>query len=205
VIAAALVSAVAPAASLKVSVADTSGRPLADAVVYAQPAAGTVPAAAGVQHAVIDQVNKTFVPLVSVIRTGTEVRFPNSDNIRHSIYSFSSAKVFTSKLYSGKEAAPVIFDKSGMVLLGCNIHDQMVAWVVVVDTPYFGKAKTDGVVELKDLPPGSYQVRAWYPGPAFEPRTDTIQVTGDGSELRVVLDASSSPLPALEGAGGATH
>ena len=186
------------AASLKVTVEDLHGRPLAEAVVYAIPATGSVPVLSGVPHAIIDQVHKTFVPLVSIIRTGTEVRFPNSDNIRHSIYSFSPPKVFTEKLYSGQEAAPVIFDKPGLVVLGCNIHDQMVAWVVVVDTPYFGKTGPDGVAALKDLPPGDYQLRTWYPAPAFEPRVDEVHVAAEGSVLEVSWDASTSPLPALQ-------
>jgi plastocyanin len=200
--AAALLAALAcvstPAANLEVVVTDIHGRPLSEAVVYATPAAGPATAPGGVPRAVIDQINKSFMPLVSVIRTGTEVRFPNSDNIRHSIYSFSPAKVFTAKLYSGKEAAPVIFDKPGLVVLGCNIHDQMVAWVVVVDTPYFGKTGSDGVAELKELPPGDYQLRTWYPASTFVPHVDPVHVTAEGAEQRVSLDAANSPLPALQ-------
>jgi plastocyanin len=186
------------AGDLRVSVADTKGRALAETVVYASPVAGSAPPVTGVSRAVIDQISKTFVPLVSVIRTGTEVRFPNSDNIRHSIFSFSPAKVFTSKLYSGKQAAPEIFDKPGMIVLGCNIHDQMVAWVVVVDTPYFGKTGSDGTVLLKDLPPGDYLLRTWYPATTFEPRIDPVRLTVDGGEVRVAVETAGSPLPALQ-------
>jgi plastocyanin len=192
------------AANLKVAVVDLHGRPLAEAVVYAIPADDSAAAApVGLPRVVIDQIHRTFVPLVTVIRTGTEVRFPNSDNILHSIYSFSPAKVFTAKLYSGKATSPVIFDKPGMVVLGCNIHDQMVAWVVVVDTPYFGKTGADGAVELKELPVGNYQLRTWYPAPAFEPRVDPIHVAADGAELRISLDSAGSPLPTLLGTGTA--
>ena len=201
---AALACVATPAANLMVTVTDLHGRPLSEAVVYATPAAAPAAAPTRVPRAMIDQVNKTFVPLVNVIRTGTEVRFPNSDNIRHSIYSFSPAKVFTAKLYSGKEAAPVIFDKPGLVVLGCNIHDQMVAWVVVVDTPYLGKTGADGVAELKELPPGDYQLRTWYPAPTFEPRVDPVHVAAEGAEQRVSLDAVSSPLPALQDPGKAS-
>jgi plastocyanin len=185
------------AANLKIAVTDLQGRPLPETVVYAMPSAGAAPPEA-VPHAVIDQVHKTFVPLVSIIRTGTEVRFPNSDNIRHSLYSFSPAKVFTAKLYSGKEAAPVIFDKPGLVVLGCNIHDQMVAWIVVVDTPYFGKTGADGAAELKDLAPGEYQLRTWYPASNFEPRVDALHVTAGGTEIKIAMDTAESPLPALQ-------
>jgi plastocyanin len=198
---AALAWTAAAAANLKVAVADLQGRPLAEAVVYAIPAAGSAAAPDGVPRAVIDQVHKTFVPLVSVIRAGTEVRFPNSDNIRHSIYSFSPAKVFSAKLYSGKEAAPVVFDKAGLVVLGCNIHDQMVAWIVVVDTPYFGKTGADGMAELKELAPGDYQLRSWYPARAFEPRLDTLHVAAAGAQIKVSLDAAASPLPTVPDPG----
>ena len=98
------------AADLTVVVSDLNGQHLQDAVVYAdrlgEPARSALPQ----PKATIDQVNRQFVPLVTVLRTGTEVRLPNSDNIRHSIYSFSAAKTFTIKLYSGREAAPITYD-----------------------------------------------------------------------------------------------
>ncbi len=82
------------------------------------------------------------MPRVTVVRTGTAVTFPNSDHIRHQVYSFSHAKIFTLKLYAGSPQHAVVFDQPGLVVLGCNIHDRMVAFVGVVDSPYF--AKTDG-------------------------------------------------------------
>ena len=103
--------------------------------MFAEPVGATTAPSHELRHAKIDQVNKEFVPLVSVVQTNTEITFPNSDNIRHSVYSFSPAKVFSLKLYAGKSAAPVIFDKAGLVVLGCNIHDLMVSWLLVVDTP----------------------------------------------------------------------
>jgi plastocyanin len=198
-----LALSVSQAATLQVAVADPSGRPLADAVVYATRVNDSPASPVRPQQATIDQVNKTFVPLVSVIRTGTEVRFPNSDNIRHAIYSFSPPKVFTEKLYSGREAAPVIFDKAGLVVLGCNIHDQMVAWVVVVDTPYFGKTSANGLAELRELPVGDYELRTWYPAPTFEPRVQAIHVgdTVPSARVSIVLATAGLPLPALENSG----
>jgi plastocyanin len=108
----------------------------------------------------IDQSDKKFVPHVSVVRTGTAITFPNSDRIRHQVYSFSPAKTFTLKLYAGSPKTPVVFDHSGLVVLGCNIHDNMVAFVGVVDSPYFAKTAQSGSVTL-DLPPGRYRLRAW--------------------------------------------
>jgi plastocyanin len=142
----------AMAADLNVEVRDLSGKPLADTVVFVTPLSGSPHRPAHTPRTTIDQVNKEFTPLVSIVETGTEVSFPNSDNIRHSIYSFSPAKAFTAKLYSGNQAPPVIFDNSGLVVLGCNIHDAMVAWVVVVDTPYFAKTVAGGAADSDAYP-----------------------------------------------------
>jgi plastocyanin len=122
-----LIASGAPAGDIAIDVRGVSGKPLADAVVFAEPLTGEAPKPSAGLAATIDQVNKEFVPRISVIRAGTKVSFPNSDNIRHSIYSFSPVKTFTTKLYSGKEAPPVTFEKSGLVTLGCNIHDLMVS------------------------------------------------------------------------------
>lgn len=171
----------AQAASLQVKVLDAAGAPLANAAVYAVPSAPSASATA--PQATIDQVHRQFVPRVNVIQVGTAVSFPNSDNIRHSVYSFSPAKVFTLKLYSGKPSSPVVFDKPGVVVLGCDIHDSMVAFVLVVDTPYYARTDKSGLATLPDLPAGSYTLRAWHA---------PMQSEEDGVPLRV---ESSSPTP----------
>ena len=194
----------AAASDLTVTVRDLDSSPLMDVAVYAEPVKGSTPAPSNDQ-ATIDQVNREFVPLVSVIRTGTEVTFPNSDNMRHSIYSFSPAKTFTIKLYYGRQAPPVRFDKPGIVVLGCNIHDAMVAWVVVVDTPYFGKTSANGVSVLKGLEPGDYHVSVWYPGPQKAPTVSEVHVDADhDARLDIKIDGSASPLPALRTRAAAT-
>src|ERR1700744_773389 len=109
------------AAELQVNVHDLNSKPLADAVVYAEPVNGHIASSSDMAHASIDQVNKEFVPLLTVVRTKTEATFPNSHNFRQSICSFSRPKPFTTKLYSGKQAPPVLFNKPGVVVLGCNI------------------------------------------------------------------------------------
>jgi plastocyanin len=148
------------ASTLTTTVVDKTGAAVADAVVFAVPiGARPVLKETGAK---IDQVNKEFDPLVSVIQTGTPVTFPNRDDIRHHVYSFSPAKPFELKLYSGKPAKPVVFDKAGVVVLGCNIHDWMVAYVVVVDTPYYGKTDASGKVKIDGLPPGDYDVKMWH-------------------------------------------
>jgi len=151
-------SGLAQGADLRMTVSDGSNQPVADAIVYATALNPPAP----VEHkASIDQVNRRFVPRVSVIQTGPAVTFPNSDNIRHSVYSFSRPRTFTLKLYAGTPASPVVFDQPGIVVLGCNIHDTMVAWVLVVDTAFFARTAADGSASLPGLPPGDYLLRAW--------------------------------------------
>jgi plastocyanin len=180
----------AVAGELTLDVRDARGAAVADAVLYATPVSGNAPAASAPLRALIDQVNKEFIPRVSVVQTGTEVNFPNSDNIRHSIYSFSPAKVFTTKLYAGRGAAPVLFDNAGVVVLGCNIHDKMVAWVYVVDTPWFAKSGADGSATLRGLPPGDYRVTAAAPGTSLMAASADVRV--DATSSRHVFTLAGS-------------
>jgi plastocyanin len=149
------------AGSLEVTVKDANGGFVADAVVYAT-VANNAPSPAR-NRIVIDQRDKQFVPYVTALQVGTAVLFPNSDNIRHHVYSFSSAKKFELPLYAGVPAEPVLFDKVGFVTLGCNIHDWMIAYVAVLPTPYFQVTTRDGRASLKNLPPGNCLLRAWHP------------------------------------------
>ncbi len=175
------------AAQFSALVNDAGGKPLADAVVYLLPSAGT-PVPTTPPKAQIDQKNRDFVPMVSVMQTGTVVNFPNSDNIRHQVYSFSPAKIFNLKLYSGKPANPVIFDKPGPVVLGCNIHDQMVAWVLVVDTPWFAKTNSNGEASIT-APDGDYEIALWHPGQRREADKTPLGLSGKINKT-FVLDAA---------------
>ena len=119
----------------------------------------------------MDQVDRQFVPRILVIRAGTPVDFPNSDNVAHQVYSFSPAKKCDQKLYAGVAAAPQVFDKAGTVVLGCNIHDRMVAYVKVVDTPLFAKTDAAGIARIELPAAGKYAVSVWHynmSGPAVE-------------------------------------
>ncbi len=151
---------VAMAAGLQVQVQDKNGKPLPNAVVFLE-SAEAKSAAKPLKGVEVSQAAKQFSPAVTVVTTGTSVLFPNNDTVRHHVYSFSPAKTFDLKLYAGVPANPVVFDKSGIAVLGCNIHDNMVAWVVVVDTPYFGKTDAQGHLSL-DLPAGNYKLRTWH-------------------------------------------
>jgi len=167
----------AAAAGVDATVRDASGAALEDAVVWAMPKAPG--ASRPRREAAIEQVNKQFVPLVTVVQVGTQVRFPNRDEIRHHVYSFSPPKPFEIKLYAGTPADPVLFDKPGLVVLGCNIHDQMLAYVYVVETPFFGKAGKDGRVRIEGLPAGDYELHAWHHAQAAQPGPQPLKLRGD--------------------------
>jgi plastocyanin len=182
------------AGPLSVQVADSGGRPVADAAVYAEPASGQVPPKTG-RKAEIEQKGGKFLPGVMVVQTGTDISFPNNDTVRHHVYSFSPAKVFELKLYSGVPANPVHFDKPGTVIVGCNIHDQMVAYIHVVPTPYFGKTDASGKVRLEGLPPGKYQLKAWHfalPAGTQIPEQD-VSVSDGESAASFKLNIKSTP------------
>jgi plastocyanin len=178
-----LLSGLAHATSVVVQVNDANGKPLADTIIYAEPEGGAMPKMP--RPAEIEQRGLKFVPLVSVIQTGSQVSFPNNDKVRHHIYSFSPAKKFDQKLYSGVAAAPQVFDKAGTVVLGCNIHDRMIAYVKVVDTPYFARTDAAGVARI-DLPAaGKYSVTAWH-----------YNMVGTGSVQQVAV-AGPTPQPLM--------
>ncbi len=152
---------VASAGSLRVQVLDSAGKPLEGAVVSLVSDAARR-AVRPLPEQEIAQENKQFVPAVRVVTVGTLVRFPNRDSVRHHVYSFSPTKKFEIKLYAGTPAAPVLFDQPGVAVLGCNIHDQMVGWVVVLDTPYFAQTDAQGQALLEGMPAGAHQLRAWH-------------------------------------------
>jgi plastocyanin len=177
------VASPAEAAGLAARVTNADGKPVADAVVIA-------------------------VPYVKVVRVGSSVSFPNKDNVRHHVYSFSPAKTFELPLYKGTPAEPVQFDKPGVVRIGCNIHDWMIGYIYVVETPYAGKTGKHGVIELEGLPPGRYRVRVWHPWmDDAEQATETVVDVKDGAftpvewklRLKPELAPRRAPLPGETG------
>ncbi|MFW1676528.1 methylamine utilization protein [Pontibacter sp. JAM-7] len=154
----ALLFAHAPAGfGASVQLNDSDGQPLADAVVI-------VPGLAKVAvdtPAIMDQVDKSFAPHVMSIAKRQLVSFPNSDDIRHHVYSFSQAKPFEIKLYSGVPSQPVLFDQAGLVVLGCNIHDQMRGYILVTDNEWSAVTDANGRLTLPAAAPS--QVMVWHP------------------------------------------
>ena len=179
------------AAAVDITLQSADGKPLADGALFleSKEARAATKPAVGVE---IEQAAKQFTHRVTVVPLGSEVAFPNRDKVRHHVYSFSPAKTFELKLYNGTPSNPVVFDKPGIAVLGCNIHDSMLAWVVVVETPYFGLTGTPGQLHLENVPAGNYTLRAWHPqlppgSPALE---QPLVVTAASTAVTVRL-----PLP----------
>lgn len=178
----------ATAAELRVVVKTHGGEAVEHAVVTAR-ALGTPPVLA-TGEVIIDQKGKEFIPRVSVVPVGTRVRFPNSDDIRHHVYSSSPAKTFEIPLYKGTPANPIVFDRPGVVTLGCNIHDWMMAYVFVSTTPYFAITQGDGSARLTALPSGRYAVEVWHPQLKGAPEPAQHELTvrlADGTDLAFVV------------------
>jgi plastocyanin len=193
------VAAHSVAATLEVSVVDERGRPIEHVAVYATPAhalehAGTAETAAAhaaaTPKAAMDQQGLQFVPHLLVVQAGTEVTFPNGDNVSHHVYSFSETKPFELPLYKGDAYPPVLFDRTGIVVLGCNIHDGMLGYIVVVDTPHFAQTNEQGVALIDGVPNGDYVLAAWTPRvrPTGLPPSLQVTVTEQGTaaaEIRI--------------------
>jgi plastocyanin len=205
-------AAQAQTAEIAATVTDEQGLPVADAVVVAVPGdGGARPPAKGVESTragVVDQVDKEFTPKVTAIFVGTAVTFPNHDDVRHQVYSFSPAKRFELPLYAGVPAAPIVFDKPGVVVLGCNIHDWMVGYIYVSESPYFAKTGKDGKAIIAELPPRTYAVRVWHP--QLEAAEETTRKSVDASrpgraeiawQLKLKREVKVRRAPGAEGRG----
>lgn len=185
------------AASLQVQLQDSHGQPLANAVVSLN---GPQGAPVGPIPAIMDQVQKQFLPAVLAVRSGTRVSFPNRDDIRHQVYSFSPAKRFELRLYKDTPSEPVLFDKPGLVVLGCNIHDWMVGYIYVTDDPWFAVSDEAGKLHIDDLPVGRYHVTLWHPQITdLSPQTSAdIEVPAAGLQLSLPIvlgNAAVAPIP----------
>jgi len=182
----------ASAATLNVQIADATGKPLQDAAVYAEPLSPMPLTRTKVAE--IEQKSRKFMPVMTIVQTGSEISFPNNDTVRHHVYSFSPTKPFELKLYSGTPGTPILFDKPGTVVIGCNIHDQMVAYIQVVNTPHFGKSDQAGKVRLADLGPGKYRLKAWHYqlSPAAAPVETDITIAKNDMTADLVVGIGAS-------------
>ena len=151
------------AAPLSVRVVDASGRGVRDAVVTFYPSGGAARPARPGGRFVVSQKNIQFHPFLTIVPVGADVSFPNFDPTKHHVYSFSPAKRFELKLFARDQSRTVHFDKPGVVALGCNIHDQMSAFIVVTDSAWTARTNAQGIAAFADAPNAPGRVTVWHP------------------------------------------
>ncbi|WP_404342942.1 methylamine utilization protein [Pseudoalteromonas mariniglutinosa] len=181
------------AADITVLISDQHGQPLNNAVVEVK--TERPQARSALPLAIMDQVAKQFKPLVLVVEQGQQVNFPNSDNIRHHVYSFSETKPFQLKLYSGQPEAPITFDNNGVVVLGCNIHDSMVGYIYVAKGGMTIKTDESGQAMLKEITLPA-EITVWQPLQAAPlEQTQRISLAENSpSSLQVTIN-TTAPTP----------
>jgi plastocyanin len=183
---------------LRILVKDQTGRPVEGALVWAQQPGGKN-AGAPLQWEIV-QRNRQFLPMVTVIPVGSTVRFPNQDNVQHHVYSFSLARTFDIPLYLG-QSPPIQFDRPGIITLGCNIHDWMLAYIVVLDTALYAQTDAKGLASLRDLPADA-MIHAWCPRMRGDPIAHRLQPGQSYVELVLKLRPAFSRTPPDDREGG---
>ena len=182
------------AAELSISITDAEQKPLPYTVI--ELVNSQYPATADAELGQIVQQGIKFQPFVSVISQGTAVEFPNLDKTRHHVYSFSKAKTFELHLYAGKPKEPVVFDQAGIVTLGCNIHDTMLAYLYVSASRYSAVTDANGKATFTDLPATDFQLSLWHPWQQQPLPTQQLKLANDGIKtLDINLDIRQQPLP----------
>jgi hypothetical protein len=172
----------AAAGSLSVTVRGADGKPVPDAVVTVHP--GGQPTKGAIKFPWpyrVAQQNIQFSPFVLIVPTGAEVSFPNFDKVRHHVYSFSAGNKFELKLYGKEENRTVKLATPGVAAIGCNIHDQMVGFIRVVDTAYAAKTDASGVATINDIPSGAVVARVWHPYLRAMKNEKTLATTAIGA------------------------
>jgi len=174
-------ASVALAGDLTVSVRDGAGRPVRDAVVTVHPAAGVPRGPIRFSWPLrMNQADIQFDPFVLVVPVGGTVSFPNMDRVRHHVYSFSRGNRFEIELYGRDQTRTHTFQTAGVAAIGCNIHDAMLAYIKVVDTPWAAKTPASGDVTLTAIPAGGATLKVWHP-----------RLAGRGNELSRTLNITA--------------
>lgn len=182
---------------------DQTGQPVSDVVARVEQSQ-TSAVQEGPEVAVMDQIDLSFNPRVIAVSTGTRVRFPNSDDTRHHVYSFSPAKTFELRLFRGDEAPPVEFDEAGLVVVGCNIHDAMVGYIYVTDGEVYGVTDAGGGLTLPTFTaPESAELVLWHPDLDAPLALPLAGLDAEGDLLRIELPITlRAPEPEQGAAGG---
>ncbi|MEZ5459219.1 MAG: methylamine utilization protein [Steroidobacteraceae bacterium] len=188
---------VAQGRSVELRVEQVDGKPVVGAVVMLRALDDARPAAPAID-AVMDQLDRRFVPDVLVVPVGSRVTFPNSDPISHQVYSFSPIRRFQLPLYRGEPYPPVDFPQAGIATLGCNIHDEMRAYIVVTDGRHYGRTSAEGLWRASDVRAGAYVLNVWHPR-LRDPRgliEQRVEITDEGDVQTLVVRAGAALRPA---------
>ncbi|MBO6570554.1 MAG: hypothetical protein JJ960_17510 [Kordiimonadaceae bacterium] len=178
------------AGDLVVTAKNTDGDPLEFTVVQLTPKFETSLTWSGMLNAEMRQQNTLFQPFVLPVKVGTSVSFPNLDEARHHVYSFSRAKPFELRLYGKDESNSITFDNAGVVALGCNIHDNMLAYIYVTEAPIYLTTGPDGTITFSDLENGSYELSVWHPGQKDRDNSEawSVDITGGQTNRELTVD-----------------
>jgi plastocyanin len=192
-----LVCGPAAATSFVARVVDQDGKPVANAVISLVADGKEMPGpATRLDPAkVVDQRDETFIPVVTILPRTGRVVFANNDKTKHQVYSFSPIKQFEITLAQGERSPSFAFDKTGVAVLGCNIHDHMIAYVFVSDSPWTALTGSDGQTMIADVPPGNYDVQVWHPqlSPGAVTQAEPVTLTGETTEFSARLKLLSPP------------
>lgn len=170
-----------------------------NAAIWLTPAEATPTAIGPLPHPRLTQKNKSFQPHVLVVEVGSKVEFPNRDPFFHNVFSLFEGKRFDLGLYEAGTTRDVQFDKPGVSYIFCNIHAEMSAVIIAVNTPYYAVSDARGELVIPNVTPGRYAMHVWYDGipqDTLNSMTRPITVSEDSSTLGLVRLPASSPVPA---------
>ena len=195
----AIAGTAASAATVDVIVTDSDGAPAPNAVVSLEPDDAAAAIASHVpEESIIDQRHENFLPLVVAVRKGGKVVFTNNDVTKHQVYSFSPIKQFQFEIDKGQVSKPVIFDRTGLAAIGCNIHDNMVAYVYVADAPFAVITGSDGHAEINDVPEGGYLANVWHPQSRIGRKAVPTPLTVDNGHVKLSMSVALMAMPAMK-------
>lgn len=178
------------AISVDVKLENEKGLPVGNIVVYLLPVDSAPPLPTVNSSIIIKQQNKAFQPQISVMRKGSDIQFINNDDITHQIYSPIGDNKFSFKIRSGEHYNQKQLSALGEVTMGCNIHDWMSGYLLVVDTPYFNITNETGLVNFDVTHQGKYELILWHP--LFANRTHNISsIQNIAQDTKIVLNVNN--------------
>ena len=179
-----------PASAWTVTVLDQDGQPAQNAVVHIS---GKGITGSSTDVAIMDQVSRQYSPHVLAIHKNQKVSFPNSDNVRHHVYSFSKTKPFEMKLYAGTPNTPITFENEGVVVLGCNIHDSMLGYIVVYGDGKFGVVDDAGKIVFSEPKKSVTALNIWHPNLVDKTKTHYSGHLSGKDSITVIINITHPP------------